>query len=360
MIQWKAHNGCVRALSYSPDGAILVSGGHDHSLGVWDPVSGERRADVRHEFLSIEELAFSPGGRLLAFATGRRVVVVCDRASLLRDGPLTDAIAERTGEAGVWSVAFSADGRNLVTAGGLPGPGSRAILWDVTAFKRGRRPGEPDPHIDALNFTDNPFVTAAYAPDGRAVALGGGLGTIVLWPYPIPWDHLRRRDEPFDRVAYDRHVRRSRVAEVTAGSRHTDTIARVADSPYRTTLTDAVARVAFSPDGTTLAAAVDNVVVLWDYQHPDEKPPIVSNRRLLRGHARYVPSLAFAPDGRTIATVSWDGTLRVWDPRESFELSCLDAGVGPLWGLALAPDGMTVAVGGEGGEIIIIDMDERL
>ena len=46
MIQWAAHKGRVLALGYSPDGAMLVSGGDDHSLGVWDPVSGERRADV--------------------------------------------------------------------------------------------------------------------------------------------------------------------------------------------------------------------------------------------------------------------------------------------------------------------------
>jgi WD40 repeat protein len=298
MIQWKAHNGCVRALSYSPDGAILVSGAYDRSLGVWDPVSGARRANVRHESLSIADLAFSPDGRLLAFATGRWVAVVCDRASLLRDGPLTDAIVEQTGEAGVWSVAFSPDGRNLVTAGGVPGPGSQAILWDVTAFKRDRKPREPSPRMDALNFTDS-LVTATYAPDGRAVALGGSLGTIVVWPDPIPRDHLRRRDEPFDRAAHDRHEQRSGVAEVTAGSGYTDAV------------------------------------------------------------ARYVTSLAFAPDGRTIATVSWDGTLRFWDAREAFELSCLDAGVGLLWGLALAPDGMNAAVGSERGDIVIIDVDER-
>jgi WD40 repeat protein len=117
--------------------------------------------------------------------------------------------------------------------------------------------------------------------------------------------------------------------------------------------------IAFSPDGKTLAAAVGTAVVLWDYQHPDEKPPAVSNRRLLRGHAGAVRSLAFASDGRTIATASVDGTLRIWDARKAFELSCLDVGAGPLHGLAFAPDGMTVAVGSGWGEIAIIDVDER-
>jgi WD40 repeat protein len=371
MIQWKAHNGCVRALSYSPDGAILVSEGIDDSLRLWDPVSGARRADVPHVLPCIEDLAFSPDGRLLALAIMYPMLVVCDPASL-RDGSLTVVVAEHAREAGIASVAFSPDGRNLVTVGAHPGMESQAILWDVAAFhyerqdlsrpvlsttmpgrsshrvsyrlpvaRRDRRPGALDPCIEVMNFKYKDWVTATYAPDGRAVALGCSGGTIMLWPDPIPWEHLRRRDEPFDRVVYDQHVRRSRVAEVTVGSGRM------------------VRQVAFSPDGTTLAAVVRDDVLLWDYQHPDEKPPIVSNRRLLRGHAGYVIRLAFAPDGRTIASVARDGTLRFWDSREAIERCCLDAGVGPLRGLAFAPDGMTVAVGSEQGDIVIIDVDER-
>jgi WD40 repeat protein len=340
MIQWTAinrrlHRG-VRALGYSPDGAMLVSGGDDHSLCVWDPVSGERRADVRHHFPSIGDLAFSPDGRLLALAPGRRsVIVVCDD-TCLRDGRLIGTIIEDTGYPEVSSIAFSPDGRNLVSAGAVPGSGWRAILWDVTALQRGGKT-----QIDALNIKDTDWLTAAYSSDGRTIALGSARGMIVFWPYPIPWEHSWRRGDPIDPVAYDRHVRRSRVAEVRAGSG------------------DAVRRIAFSPDGTTLAASVGDVVVLWNYQHPDEKPPAVSNRRVLRGHDRAVRSLAFASEGRTIATASLDGTLRIWDTRAAFELSCLDAGAGPLQSLAIAPDGMTVAVGSEGGDIVIIDVDER-
>lgn len=344
MIQWTAHKGRVLALGYSPDGAMLVSGGDgdDHSLRAWDPVSGERRADVRHDFPTIEDLAFRRDGRLLAIATGGPAYVVCGRASL-RDGPLAGSIHEigRSWDPGVSSIAFSPDGQNLVGVGALPRSGAQAMLWDVSVFKSGRRPGLPAPRIDSLTIKDADWLTPAYSSDGRTIALGGSRGLIVLWPYTIPWEHLRRRDEPFDRVAHDRHVRRSRMVEVRAGGE------------------DPVRRIAFSPDGTTLAAAIGNVVDLWGYRHPEEKLPLVSNRRQLRGHAEYVRSLTFAPDGRTIATVSSDGTLRIWDARENFELSCLDAGAGPLHCLAFAPDGMTVAVGSEGGDIVIFDVDER-
>jgi WD40 repeat protein len=327
MLLLSGHDRRVQALAYSPDGAILVSGVGDNSLRVWDPVSGELRANVLTAFPSIVDLEFSPDGRRLALATGRSYFILCNPASL-RAGPLIDAVVEHGPDAKVVSITFSPDGRNVVTTGTYRSQ-SQAVLWDVTAFGRGRRLGDHDPRVDAMSLRDNIRLTATYAPDGRAVALGTSQGMIVFWPYPIPWEKLRRRGEPFDPVAYDRHLRRSGVAQVTV----------VAGG--------AVRRIAFSPDGTTLAAIGGNDVVLWDYQHPEEKPPAVANRRLIRGHGLAVRSLAFAPDGRALATVSRDGMLRLWDPREALELTCLDAGVGPLHSLAFAPDGMTVAVGGE-------------
>ncbi len=344
MMHWTAHNGPIRALGYSPDGAWLVSGGDDPSLGVWDPVSGQRRADVRHQFPTIEDLAFSPDGRFLALATLRPVLVVCDCADLRRDGPLAGVGSqpERSWEPLVSSVAFSPDGQYLVSAGALPRPRSEAILWNATVFNLGRIRDLPVPRIDSLTIKDTDCLTAAYASDGRTIALGGFQGLIVLWLYPNPRESLQKREKRFDSAARGRQVHRSCFVEVRAGSG------------------DPVRRIAFSPDNTTLAAAIGNVVDLWDYRHPEERLPVVSNRRQLRGHADCVRSLAFTPDGRTIATASLDGTLRLWDARETFEFSCLDAGAGPLHCLALAPDGMTVAVGGEQGDIAIIDVDERL
>jgi hypothetical protein len=91
-----------------------------------------------------------------------------------------------------------------------------------------------------------------------------------------------------------------------------------------------VADVTFSPDGRSLAAVtMDGIVRLWDLA--------TGRRRDLAGHRAVVWSVRFSPDGTLLVSSSMDRTTRVWTVATG-ECRILDRADGMLGGPAFAPD----------------------
>jgi WD40 repeat protein len=110
---------------------------------------------------------------------------------------------------------------------------------------------------------------------------------------------------------------------------------------------------ACSPDGSLLASAsaVERSVRLWD----------LAAGRLVRLIASYAPSrnsVAFAPDGRLLATADNDGTVKLWRIATGRRLACLDGRADRLGGVAFAPDGRTIAAIGNDNDVRLWDVTE--
>lgn len=118
------HAGAARDLRFSPDGTTLYSGSDDGSVIVWD-VSGRRRLGRPFRFAesqgAAKAVAVSPDGSLLATSPGAGQV----NLRRARDGVVVARLRGPTST--VESVAFSHDGRLIAASG----DGRRAVVWTV-------------------------------------------------------------------------------------------------------------------------------------------------------------------------------------------------------------------------------------
>jgi eukaryotic-like serine/threonine-protein kinase len=103
--------------------------------------------------------------------------------------------------------------------------------------------------------------------------------------------------------------------------------------------------VAFSPNGSSLAAGYDHedgsehdTLRLWDLS--------TKKWRSLPGHEATVMALGVSPDGKTLATASYDQSVRLWDMATGKCLHELNGHLGTVRALAFSPDGMRVASAG--------------
>jgi WD40 repeat protein len=101
--------------------------------------------------------------------------------------------------------------------------------------------------------------------------------------------------------------------------------------------TNGIYGVSFSPDGKRLASAsFDNTVKLWDATTGKEI-------KTLNGHTYWVYGVSFSPDGKRLASASADNTVKLWDTTTGKEIKTLNGHTNSVNGVSFSPDGKRLA-----------------
>ncbi len=106
-----------------------------------------------------------------------------------------------------------------------------------------------------------------------------------------------------------------------------------------------IREITYSPDGTRLAVTTTIGVWIYDSRTGEELDLITG------GHTDRVYSAAYSPDGKTIATGSWDRTLRLWDTRTGKNIKTFKGFAYGIFSVVYSPDGKTIATRGSDNTI---------
>jgi WD40 repeat protein len=333
------------AVAVSPDGREIVSAGSDHMLRRWDYQSGAARGSpLAGHTDSVLAVAYSNDGRWIASGGA-------DKTARIWDAHSGAPIRVLTGHDGqVWGVAFSPDS-SLVATESQEGT---IRLWNTAT---GERVGDP------IRGHDGKLVTAMhFTRDGTGLVTAGVDGTVRLWS--VDPHHLTRRilttvAGPVSDIAISPDGRRVASVDYVANpgaiatppsegtkSNLAGTQLRITDIASGHALIDGPmeygyggSSIAFSPDGTTVAVGADDRKIRLH----DARTGAVIGQPLV-GASGIPNTLVYSVDGRRIVSSgTHDSTVHVWtaDPDQSVGKPVrLIVSGGPQ---AISADGSTVA-----------------
>lgn len=295
------HEGLVYSLAYSQDGELLASGGEDNTVRLWNVQTGQ---EIGTPLLGhtdwVLSVAFNPNGAILASTGVDESVIFWNTESGERLSTLETGHRDY-----VRSIAFSPDGRFFAT-----GSFDQTIrLWNA---QTGDQIGS------ALSAHQAAIWSVAFSPDSSQLASASADASIIVW---------------------------------NMESSH----------PLGTTLptqADAVLTVTYSPDQTHFATAggnisgsnSDNSIYIWNNQG--------QLTATLKGHNRYITSLAFSPNGEILASASADGTVQLWDMTSNQHVQTLQLpNRSDFVPIAFSPDSKLLAAGAADGSISLWDVE---
>ena len=355
----EGHTRDVFSVAFSRDGMLLASGSKDKMVKLWNVATRTNTATFAGHTQAVTSVAFSPDGTIVASASADGTVKLWDAATHTNIATLEGHTDE------VSSVAFSPDGTIVASASA----DETIKLWNVAEAAQPHPSGlakisGDDQQGSPSAALPNPLIVEVKDQYGNP--LSGGQVTFTV----IAGEGKLSGQSTVEHVTTDASGRVERtltlgpgpgtytLVRVSAGrelvifSAGTPDVPRNMDGDYWTwhVPDGAIARlgkggildIAYSADGTRLA--VGSSIGVWVYN-------ALTGEEIdfLAEHTSEVRSVAFNPDGSTLASGSQGGTIHLWDATTGQHQHALTGHRSAINSVAFNPDGSTLASGSQGG-----------
>jgi WD40 repeat protein len=320
----RGHTDSLGKMAFLPDGKRLLASSLDGTVRLWDVATGQQLRVLHGPNAPAWSEALTPDGRQAVIGYGDGTVLLWDLGGPAHP-PMPAGGRLRT-------VRFSADDRRVLTGSDA---GHVARLFD-TASGRQLAPEFPGPQGSTVNSAvfspdEKSLLTADGQPDNQAHIWDIRTGAVVL-TFPIgfiPDYAIYSPDGKIVATTVNPQDGPLSLWDAASGRR-----LRTIQGPPGGIPT---AGIAFAPDGKSIATAnSDHTADLWDVATGQE-------RRRFVGHTDGVYWVAFSPDGKWLATASADRTARLWDVATGQELRRFVGHTANLNGVTFSPDGKWLA-----------------
>jgi WD40 repeat protein/serine/threonine protein kinase len=363
----------IWGLAFSPDGKTLVSTGWEPPARLWDVESGKPRADLAGHEGGVWPLQVSPDGAVLATGSSDRTVRLWDMATGQQRAVLRGSVS------GMSSLAFSPDSRTLASGGddgwlwlwdvatakprqasfAPPHPGNMEWItetWDGSVLVQGTNNGvlkiwDAVTGMETVGFPEcRDTYWVALSADGKTLrSVNRASGDAKIWDPGTGKERFGAQGVKVDALSSD--------GTMWAGARNEEVptvcLWEAASGKLRLVLeghTGPISKIAFAPDGKTLAtASTDHTVKVWDLNNGQ-------TRLTLKGHAAPVRYLTFSPDGKLLASAAEDQNGRVWDVARGKERFSFAGPEAYNYYVAFSPDAKLLASGHRGGDVNVFDV----
>ena len=351
--------GSINDVTFSPDGKLLAVA---TSIGVWiyDAQTGKEISLIKVNFrspLTIHRVAFSPDGEILA--TGNWVLGGNIELWDVKTSEKIVTLKENIGR--VYKLEFSPDGKMLSC-----GSWYRKVEYHMWEVGSGR---------EVASFTGDQHGYSAFVQSSgsRLIAVAGE-GKIFLWD--VRAKSLRHAlDNPTrfaEGLAFspDNKTLASSGMDVILWDTETgNQISKLEQSQGVSTLT-------YSPNGKLLAGGgFDGKIILWDIEQRNKQPkdrklslpsllrditnkkPSNSKNTTLEGHTLPIETFAFTDNSKTLASGSKDGTVIVWDVTSKTKRFTIHGHIRSMHVLRFLENGKTLFSGSSDGTVRVWNTD---